>query len=366
MSDSSVLDLEKKWYTVTLPVKTCSLKDIANSNTTKEDMDRYFQEAQEVLERECSVSSMDRGRWYSSQFLSRGTTSDRIASAAVKLSDTDFMFFLEGFNLLFDTARADTHHYEAALKALSAVWPRLLPARPLKRFISQYFATLPEDEASRNKVLVYWYLEDYLKSTYTQFLSLCESMLKDRIVQRREAWLDLVGKLLCSVAEGRNTAMAMIIDKLGDPNSQIAHKAYHHLLTLLSESSTHQQSLFTELEKIIFMKNCPLRTMRYAANVMNQLVYSKDERKLAIKAVQTYLFSVPSAGDHLPGGLHGDDGDHYRVTSRFSIFWYRYRTSQRTLECAVCAGEYRHLPTTGFYPFLAPAACPRQGNPGDV
>jgi ribosome biogenesis protein MAK21 len=288
-STSGVLDTEKKWFMVPLPLRTCSLRDVATTTVTKEQMDVYYQEAQTILDEESKAAQMDRGRWYSTQFISRGTTSDKIASAAVKLADTDFMFYLDGFTLLFDTARTDTHHYEAALKALAAVWPKLLPPRPLKRFVSQYFATLPTEEAARKKTLVYWYLEDYLKRTYAQFLSLSESMLKDHIVQRRDAWLDVVGKLLCSVAEGRSTAMAMMIDKLGDPVSSVAHKAYHHLLKLLSESSTHQAMLFTELEKIIFMKNCPLRTMRYAANVMNQLVFSKEERKLALKCVQTYL-----------------------------------------------------------------------------
>ncbi|CCD14927.1 unnamed protein product [Trypanosoma congolense IL3000] len=37
------------------------------------------------------------------------------------------------------------------------------------------------------------------------------------------------------------------------------------------------------------MKNCPVSTMKYAVNVMNQFVYSKDERKLALKAIHTYL-----------------------------------------------------------------------------
>ncbi|KAG5475381.1 hypothetical protein LSCM1_03494 [Leishmania martiniquensis] len=289
MSSSSVIDLTKKWFLVPLPLRTCSLRDVATTTVTKEQMDTYYQEAQAILEKEGKAAQMDRRRWYSSQFMSRGTTSDKIASAAVKLADTDFMFYLDGFTLLFDTARTDTHHYEAALKALAAVWPKLLPPRPLKRFVSQYFVTLPTDEVARKTTLVYWYLEDYLKRTYAQFLSLSQSMLKDRIVQRRDTWLDVVGKLLCSVAEGRSSAMAMVIDKLGDPVSSVAHKAYHHLLKLLSESSMHQSMLFTELEKIIFMKNCPLRTMRYAANVMNQLVFSKEERKLALKCVQTYL-----------------------------------------------------------------------------
>lgn len=289
MSSSTVLEAEKKWFMVPLPLRTCSLRDVATTTVTKEQMDAYYQEAQGILDEEAKAAQMDRGRWYNSQFISRGTTSDKIAAAAVKLADTDFMFYLDGFTLLFDTARTDTHHYEAALKALAAVWPKLLPPRPLKRFVSQYFATLPTEEGPRRKTLLYWYLEDYLKRTYAQFLSLSESMLKDHIVQRRDAWLEVVGKLLCSVAEGRSTAMAMMIDKLGDPVSMVAHKAYHHLLSLLSESSTHQSMLFTELEKIIFMKNCPLRTMRYAANVMNQLVFSKEERKLALKCVQTYL-----------------------------------------------------------------------------
>ncbi|KAH9586497.1 CCAAT-binding factor [Trypanosoma melophagium] len=285
----SVLDLNKRWYDRPLPLRACSLKEVANSSVEKEAMDAMYREAQEVLDAETAQSQADKGRWYNAQFLSRGTTTDKIASAAVKLSDTDFMFFLEGFNLLFDTARTDTHHYEAALKALAAIWPKLLPRRPLKRFVSQFFATLPTDPKSRQTVLLYWYIEDYLKRTYAQFLSLAESMLKDRLQQRREAWLEVVGKLMCSVAEGRHVAMSLMVDKLGDPSSGVAHKAYHHLLALLRESSTHQSMLFVELEKVIFMKNCPVSTMKYAANVLNQFVYTKEERKLALKSVQTYL-----------------------------------------------------------------------------
>lgn len=286
---TSVLDLQKKWFLVQLPVKACSLKDIATSTVSKEKMDEYYQEAQAILESEKSSAHLDRGRWFNSQFQARGTQADKVASSAVKLADTDFMFFLDGFNLLFDTARTDTHHYEAALKALTAVWPKLLPPRPLKRFVAQYFATLPTDENDRRRVLLYWYLEDYLKRVFAQFLALCEAMMKDRVEQRREAWLDVVGKLACCIAEGRVTAISILIGKLGDPSPPVAHRAYHCILSLLSESSMHQSTVFTELEKIIFTKNCPVRTMRYAANIINQLVFSKDERKLALRAVQTYL-----------------------------------------------------------------------------
>ncbi|ESL07805.1 hypothetical protein TRSC58_04502 [Trypanosoma rangeli SC58] len=285
----SVLDLNKRWYERPLPLRSCSLKEVANSAVTKDEMDAMFREAQEALDAETAQSQTDKGRWYNSQFILRGTTADKIASAAVKLSDVDFMFFLDGFNLLFDTARTDAHHYEAALKALAVVWPKLLPHRPLKRFVTQFFTTLPTDAKGRKTVLVYWYIEDYLKRTYAQFLSLAEAMLKDRLQKRREAWLEVVGKLMCSIAEGRHVAMALIVDKLGDPASCVAHKAYHHLLSLLRESSTHQTMLFVELEKVIFMHNCPVATMKYAANVMNQFVYTKDERKLALKSVQTYL-----------------------------------------------------------------------------
>lgn len=287
--EEEVLDLGKRWYERPLPLRVCSLKEVANDTTTKEEMDAMFSEARDILNQATNRGHSDKGRWYNTQFISRGTTSDKIASAAVKLSDTDFMFFLEGFNLLFDTARTDTHHYEAALKALAVIWTKLMPRRPLKRFFSQFFATLPANPADRKVVLVYWYLEDYLKRTYAQFLSLAEAMLKDRLQQRREAWLDVVGKLICNVAESRHVAMALMVDKLGDPAARVAHNAYHHLLALLRDSSIHQGVLFVELEKVIFMKNCPKSTMKYATNVMNQFVYNKDERKLALKAIQTYL-----------------------------------------------------------------------------
>jgi len=286
---STVLVLDRAWFNVPLPLKQCSLKELATTIPTKEQLDNIYQEAQEALDQEVATAQHDRGRWYMQQFQTRGTVSDKVASAAVKLCDFDFMFFMDGFNLLFETAKTDTHHFDAALKALSAVWPKLLPARPLKKFSAQHFATLPAEGQDRKKVLVYWYLEDSLKRTYGQFLSLCEGMLKDKLLHRREAWLDIAGKLLLSIAESRNLLIAMIVDKLGDPNSGVGHKAYHHLLAMLTESSTHQTVLLTELEKLVFTKNCPLRPMRFCLNVMAQFVFSKDERKLALKIVQSYL-----------------------------------------------------------------------------
>lgn len=288
-TQGQALVLDRAWFNVILPLKNCSLKELATNIPNKEMLDNYFQEAQQVLDREVQSVQHDRGRWYMQQFQTRGTVSDKVASAAVKLCDFDFMFFMDGFNLLFETARTDTHHFDAALKALGAVWPKLLPPRPLKKFSAQHFATLPAEGVDRDRVLLYWYLEDYLKRTYAQFLSLCEGMLKDKLLHRREAWLDIAGKLLLSIAEARPVIIAMIVDKLGDPNAGVGHKAYHHLLAMLTESSTNQATLLTELEKLAFTKNCPLRPMRFCLNVMAQFVFNKEERKLALKCVQSYL-----------------------------------------------------------------------------
>ena len=288
-----VIDTEEKWFNVRLPIRQCSLKELATANFTKEEVDGLYAEAQQLLDEETVGRQSERGRWYTQQFLSRGTISDRIASAAVKLSENDFMFFItDSFALLFDTARNDSHHYEAALKALAAVWPRLMPPRPLKRFIAQYFTTLPSAEThpeDRKKVLMYWYLEDLLKRTYSQFLSLAEASMKDKLAVRREAWLDTVGRVLNHVAEGRPVVISLLVDKLGDPLSSVSHKSYHLLLNMLSESSLNQALLQTELERIAFMKGCPPKTIKYCVNVMNQLVFNKDERKLALKCVQSYL-----------------------------------------------------------------------------
>eukprot|EP00744_Colponema_vietnamica_P011384 GILI01016012.1.p1 GENE.GILI01016012.1~~GILI01016012.1.p1 ORF type:complete len:913 (-),score=297.73 GILI01016012.1:94-2832(-) len=288
-----LIDAEQKWFNVKLPIRQCSLKELANATFSKEDLDNLSAEAQQLLDEETAARQSERGRWYTQQFLSRGTTSDRIASAAVKLSENDFMFFIaDSFALLFDTARNDSHHYEAALKALAAVWPRLMPPRPLKRFIAQYFTTLPSAETNpedRKKVLIYWYLEDLLKRTYSQFLSLAEASMKDKLAVRRESWLDTIGKVLNLVAEGRPVVISLLVDKLGDPLSSVSHKSYHLLLNMLSESSLNQALLQTELERVAFLKGCPPKTIKYCVNVMNQLVFNKDERKLALKCVQSYL-----------------------------------------------------------------------------
>ena len=292
-TESKYLDTRGPWYNVKLPMKQCSLKELATFSIPREKLDELYQEAQNLLDDETAKfhGGYDRKNWYAQQFQKRGTVTDRIASSAVQLSGPEFMYHFEAFPFLFDTARNDSHNFEQALKAIAAVWPKLLPARPLKKFAAQYFATLPneDDGDARKKVLLYWYIEDFLKRTYGQFLTLMEGCLKDKLTARREAWLNVAGKLLISIAEVRHVTIAMVVDKLGDPMAKISHKAYHMLLGMLSETSTSQAMLLNEIEKVLFQKNCPLPTQKYCVNVINQLVFNRDERKLALKCVQTFL-----------------------------------------------------------------------------
>jgi ribosome biogenesis protein MAK21 len=308
-AESKFLDLSRHWFNVKLPLKQCSLKELATFTISKEGLDEVYQEAQSLFDDEVSrrQNALNRSSWYSQQFDKRGTVADRIASSAVNLTGEELMFHLESFDFLFETARNDSHHFEAALKALGAIWPKILPARPLKKFGAQYFATLPpndaENSAARGKVLIYWYLEDTLKRMYGQFLTVATTSLKDKLAARREAWLETIGKLLVAVAESRSVAVSLIVEKLGDPMSKIAHRAYHILLGMLSETSTNQSLLLSEVEKVLFQKNCPLGVQKYCVNVINQLVFNKDEKKLALKSVQTYLalfkqLAVAGAIDH--------------------------------------------------------------------
>lgn len=284
-----LLDLDTPWFNVKLPLRAVKLSELAQFEISKEDLDGLFRRAQTLIDEATAKARGSKSGWYMNQFQSKGTSADRIASAAVKLSETDCVLHFDAFTLLFDVARADAHHFDAALKALAAVWPKVMPARPLKRFAAQYFATLPEEPEKRDKVVCYWYIEDMIKRTYAQFVAIAEGSLKDNLLVRRQAWLSVVGGLLNSIAESRPMLIAMVVGKLGDPTKGVAHQAYHILLEMLSESSTNQRQLLTELEKLAFTRNCPLAAQKYCVNVMNQLVFSKNERKLALQAVASYL-----------------------------------------------------------------------------
>lgn len=278
------------WYNQRLPLRHCTLKELSTHTTSKEQLDDYFREAQESIDAEAERSSSRKEDWYRNQFQARGTTGDRIAAAALQLSEPTFYLHMDGFSTLFDIARNDAHHFDAAVKALCAVWPRIMPpGRALRRFASQYFATLPVETDKRAQVLKAWYIEDALKRTYGQFLALAETCLKDKLAPRREKWLEAVSQLLNAVVEGQSLVIFLMVDKLGDPAGGISNKAYHALLDMLSQSSTYQHPLLSELEKAVFQKNAELRQRRYCVNIINQLVFNKDERKLALRCITVYL-----------------------------------------------------------------------------
>ena len=277
------------WYTVKLPIKSCSLQELANYKMTDENFKLIQEEASKLIDLEQVKSNKNSNNWYTSQFEQRGTISDRIALAVTKLTENNFMFYLSKFNFLFEMAEHNAHHFTQALNAITAIWKTILPPRPLKKFANNFFATLPDEAENRSKVLFFWYVEDKVKTIYRQFLNIIEVKLKDRLLPRREAWLDTLGTLLLTVIEQRQLKISLVINKLGDPTSTIAHKSYHLLIGLIAETSTCQTSILSEIEKVIFQSNCSVCLQKYAVSVMNQLVYSREDRKLAVRSVQSFL-----------------------------------------------------------------------------
>lgn len=138
--------------------------------------------------------------------------------------------------------------------------------------------------------LTYALFESELKNAYAEFVGILEDCTRDSVSFTKKKALKAVLDLLVAKPENEKKLLAILVNKLGDPDRKTSADASNHL-TLLIEKHHPQMRVVVvrEVEHMLFRSNVTRKAQYYAVCFLNQVKYEKEDVELARDVVRIYM-----------------------------------------------------------------------------
>lgn len=273
-----------------------------------------------------------------------GTVSDRCAALTLALQ-TSPVHGLEHLKGLIALAGSKSRH-EAflALEALRDLFSReqgmLPPGRKLRYIHQQPIARLSGDSRERRQAVLLWHWEEALKTAYLEVVRLVEVLTQDAIGHSRERACRLLNDLLiANPHEQSGNILALLANKLGDPERRLASRIPYYLTELVN---AHPRVLATgaleHVRTIIDRPGCDDRTRYYALCFLVQIRLQRGAPAITAALLQIYLgLFTRYILNNLEAGQTERDKRRTRIQKR-----NRHRQRERGEDVAVSAIPAEH------------------------
>eukprot|EP00124_Ichthyophonus_hoferi_P002689 Ihof_evm1s195 gene=Ihof_evmTU1s195 len=162
----------------------------------------------------------------------------------------------------------------------------LLPKSRKLRFFNQQPLS---NEAVTDKHLALWCYEDTLKRQFMLYISALETHSHDNEQGVKGKTLKIMYEFLLEKPEQEKNILTLLVNKMGDPDRQVASKVVYLLAQLVAVHPNMKIPVVREVEQIIYRPNIKARAQYYAVCYLNQLVLSQRERSLATVLVDLYF-----------------------------------------------------------------------------
>ena len=186
-----------------------------------------------------------------------------------------------------------------AMDTLSELWLlTLLPDRKMIPFARRPLAQLEEGKpADRNAKLVAWHYEAELKARFAVFVSTLESYTSNNPEQIKNKALGVIYELIAAKPEQEQKLLAVICNKLGDPEKKTAAKARHLLQRLTDAHPNMKGVIVQEIQHVLVRSHLTPRAQYAVFCFLNQLELSNSEsnKALARKLIEIYFQYFQSA-----------------------------------------------------------------------
>jgi ribosome biogenesis protein MAK21 len=134
-----------------------------------------------------------------------------------------------------------------------------------------------------------WLVEDKLKSCYSEYLEIIKAHLNDNEVAIRTKLCNLVFQLLNEKPEKEQELLAILVNKIGDPDNKLASKIIYILTQLLQNHPSMKKVVASEVERILFRPNISERAQYYSICFLNQLQLSVEDTSFAAHLIELYF-----------------------------------------------------------------------------
>ncbi|CAF4515606.1 unnamed protein product, partial [Rotaria sp. Silwood2] len=124
-----------------------------------------------------------------------------------------------------------------------------------------------------------------------------QQIAHDTIGQIRIKAITMLERLLSQRPEQEKRLLELIVDKLGDSDSNVAAKTLHLLNQLLEKHSGMKTVVVNEIERLLFRQNIRQSAQHYGLCCLTAIIFTSQDNDLANKLIKIYfalfrLFSV--------------------------------------------------------------------------
>ena len=235
--------------------------------------------------REARASGDDR---YMSQVLRSGTMADKVAAMTLMVQESP-IHRLETLDSLLSTAKAGKHTAKMAIDSLKEVFSSR-SGLPGDRRLVTLENRPPLPQSSDKQVL--WLFEEKLKQRYSAFVNVVQGYLKHSASELRRFAAETCAHLLKSKPEQEAELLALLVNKLGDPDPSVSARASQLLSEVLKQHRAMTGVVVTEIQG--FTARAPKGSVGAKARLaavacLSQVYLSSELEPVATSLVKMYL-----------------------------------------------------------------------------
>lgn len=232
------------------------------------------------------------GKSFLNSVAEKGTLSDKLAAITLKVQESP-LHHMDELQVLFEsTEKGGRKERGPAIDALSDLLVNdLLPdGRRLVAFERLDFSAGVKAITKRH--IAYAIFESQLKSMYGRFLKVLDECSNDLIVYFKQKAVRLLFDLLCAKPENEGQLLAMLVNKLGDPEKKVASLASYCLTQLMYKHHPAMKTIVVkEVDEFLHRPNVNRRAQYYAVSFLNQMRFTKSDEdvELTRRLLKVYM-----------------------------------------------------------------------------
>lgn len=255
----------------------------------------YRSRADDIYRAEVQLFNLTNGessdeRWVENT-MKRGTLKDRIAAMSV-VASTDPVHKLHALDGLLQMAgcsdsgaQTNSRMAQMAAEALEDLFLNTLLPKHRKllsmsqRPLYRYETNVDGKKTLSPRVLLLWRYEDMLKEKYQSFIRYyLAHTLKDGVEMSKLFAVRSAASLLRSVPEAEDQLLALMVNKLGDPEKKTAAAAGHELRRVLEMHQNMQVVIAREVQQLVHRPHLSPRALYNCIIFLNQLKLEAEEQ----------------------------------------------------------------------------------------
>ena len=223
---------------------------------------------------------------YMKQVLKSGTMADKVAAMTLLVQESPVHRLSVLDNLMALALTKEQRTSRMAVESLKDLFVNhLLPDGRRLRPMEQQ----PLSGKAEPLRLIVGYFEEQVRTRYLSLVQMLQQAMRDTVQDFKRFALDTAVDLLARKPEQEAALLAMVVNKLGDPDRKTASRAAGALRTLLRRHGAMTAIVVREVQSFLMRTNLNSAALHAAVAFLNQTYLRRGETELAASLVRIYF-----------------------------------------------------------------------------